>query len=281
MERAIADLHVNHGHVFPALIDLLLENPKNLTMLQTYFRDELSVIRERCSNEKQARKARIVALARTGLMALRLVLDPHQKHDALIAEALNASDELLDDYVDAETASETANGIASLPVALAQHLAVPIGGGGAKMPTRPMVGTMWPNETRYRSDRFGSVQSIANEPPGEAVKGTIIVLEQKAASTVVREKLGVDLDMLVAEGIKHGLVKLRGRSDRAGYRKTSMSKFIVSEAGNTVTKSAIEIMVPDNWEPPEADTAPRADYDDSDLIEMPDRFDSDDDSIPF
>ncbi len=280
MEQAMADLRAHHGHVFPALVDLLLEHPEQLTMLQAYFRDELSVIRERCGNEKQARKARIVALARTGLVALRLVLDPHQKHDVLIAEALDASDELLDEYVDAETASETANGIASLPVALAQHLAVATET-GAKMPTRAMVGTMWPNEIRYRSARFGDVQSIANEPPGEAITGTVIVLEQKSASTIVREKLGVDLDMLVAEGIKHGLVKLRGRSDRAGYRKTSMSKFIVSEAGDTVTKSAIEIMVPKDWEPPETDTTPRADYDDADLNSRPYDPVDDDDSVPF
>jgi hypothetical protein len=279
IERAMNDLRQNHGHIYPELIDLLIAHPENRRAIEAYYSEELEIVRERCGNEKQKRKARLVALASSGLIALRMVLDPHGVEENAWASALNAANELLDDYIDNETASETNSSIASLPLALAQHLAVATGT-TAKLPSRVLAGSMWPRQTRYKAKRFGDVESISSEGPGEEIKGTVISLNAKLAGPLIREKLGIDLDALVREAVRHGLVKLNV-GNNGGWRSTSMTRFIIAEDGSTARSRGIEMIIPDAWEPPETDTAPRADYDDSDLIEMPDRFDSDDDSIPF
>lgn len=279
MERAMADLRRHHGHIYPELIDLLIAYPEKRRALESYYGDELAIVRERCGNEKQKRKARLVALARSGLVALRWVLDPHEADNDMWAAALNAADELLDDYIDNETSSETASNIAALPLALAQHLAVATEG-GAKLPSRVMVGSMWPHEVRYRARRFGDVQSIGNDGPGDAIKGTVIALNAKLAGPVIREKLGVDLDALVREAVRHGLVKLNV-GNGGGWRSTSMTRFIVAEDGSTSRSRGIELIVPDAWEPPESDMEPKPDYDDSDSIVEPYKYDPEDDPIPF
>ena len=283
-EQAASDLKEHYGHIFPELVELLIASPDAIAQIKDYYRNELEIVRERCNGEKQKRKAKIVALARAGLIALFMVLDPDFEQEDLLQQALKASDELLDEFKDAETTSNAGNAIASLPVALAQHLAVLNDSqsgtaSGAKMPTREMIGSMWPNETRYRKPRFGDISGIANEADGEKIKGTVIVLDPQLCSDIVKRKLGIDLDMLVTEAIKHGLMKLRPRTDRDGYRKTSMSKFIISENGNTRTKSAIEIIVPDEWEAPEIQAI---DNENNDFeTESTPEFPEHDDWIPF
>lgn len=261
MERAMNDLRAHHGHIYPAMIDLLIENPGYKKALQDFYMAELERVRERCSNEKQKRKARLVALTRTGLHALSTVLDPRENEPQIFYGAMIAADELLDDYIDNETVSETAANIGALPLALAQHLAVATEF-GAKMPTKTMVGSMWPNELRYRAARFGDVKSISSDGPGEEIKGTVITLNAKLAGTLIRDKLCVDIDALVREAVRHGLVKLNA-GNNGGWRSTSMTRFIIDESGSTSRSRGIEIMIPEGWEPPETETKPKIVIDNS------------------
>ena len=222
-------------------------------------------------------------------MGLSIVLDPKNEHPKMWDGALHAAEEMLDDYIDTETQNEVASGIAALPLALAQHLAI-MTKECAKMPSRTMVGSMFPNEIRYRNNNFGDVKSIGNEPPGEKITGTLITLNAKLASQIVREKLGIDLDALVREGVRHGLVKLNVGNKGVGWRSTSMTKFIVAEDGSTSRSRGIEIIIPSAWEPVETETKPEivsgnalddAGYDvDFDAVEQ-NNDDYDNDEPPF
>lgn len=262
IESAMESLNQHHGHIFPAIIEMIQSSPEYVPTMRAVYAAQLQKARESCGrSEKAKRKAHQVALAQLGILVLQQVLDPSPEHDSLFESALDAAHELIDDFIQQENSSDLLGALLSIPGTLAPFFATETEDGLGKRSTIPsrMIGSAFHGSIRYqqksvKSIRGDAVPSITDKVTDTEIRGTVITLLKEVAGPVVQEKLGVDLAALVDEAIRMGWAKLRP-SDKGGYRKSVMCKFIISENGRTRTQTGYEFIIPDDFEAPEGDVS--------------------------
>lgn len=257
IETSMHDLEANHGHVFPAIVQMIQENEGFIDTLKQIYSGQLMEVRQRCGkSEKAKRKAHQVALAQLGVLVLEQVLDPNNERGEVFLAAVSAAQELLDDFIQEETSSDVLAVLLSLPTALAPFLAVQVDDGIMKKATIPnrMIGSAFHGSVRYQHTQVKNakgdpVLSISDKPtPGGSteIKGTVITLVRETAGPLIQEKLGIDLMMLVDESIRMGWAKIA--TYEKGFRKTAMAKYIIDTNARTRNSRGYEFIIPDDYE---------------------------------
>ena len=273
IEKAMGDLDRHHGHIFPAIVEMIQEGLDFVPTLKQVYSTQLGKARERCGkSEKAKRKAHQVSLAQLGILVLQQILDPVAEHDELFNSSLDAANELLDDFIQQENSSDLLSALLSIPATLAPFLATEIDDGIGKKSTIPtrMIGSSFHGVVRYQQKSIKSIRgdpvlSITDKATDTEIRGTVITLLKEVTGPIIQEKLGIDLAELVDEAIRMGWAKLRP-SEKGGFRKSVMCKFIIDGNGRTRTQTGYEFIIPDDFEPPESDV--------NDEPDLQERFDA-------